>query len=180
MALKKGRAPSPTPYPFDLNPTAQRGVIDGGRQNVLAEPESRERFRSLYSNVPTLEQVRSPRPYFVTGSAKSERPFCADKAGDTRRRTRNTVAVIVREHNGLNGFGIAGFILLIVAALLISAGGVQRGLGVLAGTGFGIAVNAGALIAIAASQIRDHEESEGLLKLRSPEFRARSSGQVPI
>ena len=41
-------------------------------------------------------------------------------------------------------------------------------------------MNAGAVIAIAASQIRDHEESEGLLELRSPEFRARSSGQVQI
>jgi hypothetical protein len=129
---------------------------------------------------PRLEQVRCPRPYFVTGSAKSERPFCADKAGDTRRRTRIVVAAIVREHNRLNGFGYRRIHSSNRCRSPHLCRGVQRGLGVLARTGFGIAVNAGALIAIAGSQIRDHEESEGLLKLRSPEFRAGSSGQVQI
>jgi len=87
---------------------------------------------------------------------------------------KNSVAARVREHNRLNGFGfvIAEFLLVILAALFISASGLLHNRILLAMTGVGIAANAGAVIVIAAAQIRDHEQSEGLLKVRSPEFRA--------
>jgi len=87
---------------------------------------------------------------------------------------KNSVAAMVREHNRLNGFGfvIAEFLLVILAALFISASGLLHNRILLAMTGVGIAANAGAVIVIAAAQIRDHEQSEGLLKVRSPEFRA--------
>jgi len=87
---------------------------------------------------------------------------------------KNSVAARVREHNRLNGFGfvIAEFLLVILAALFISASGLLHNRVLLAMTGVGIAANAGAVIVIAAAQTRDHEQSEGLLKVRSPEFRA--------
>ena len=87
---------------------------------------------------------------------------------------KNSVAARVREHNRLNGFVfvIAEFLLVILAALFISASGLLHNRILLAMTGVGIAANAGAVIVIAAAQIRAHEQSEGLLKVRSPEFRA--------
>jgi hypothetical protein len=92
-----------------------------------------------------------------------------------------TLAAIVREHNRLNGFGlvIVEFILVLFAALFISASGVIHGRGLIAMAGAGVAVNAIAIIAMSAFQIHSHERSEGILKLRSSEFRAKLQRENP-
>jgi hypothetical protein len=93
----------------------------------------------------------------------------------------NDLLAVVREHNRLNGFGLVmvEFFLVTLAALLIAIAGIVHGRILLAIIGVGIGVNAITVITITAAQIRDHEQSEGLLKLRSSEFRASLAQKNP-
>jgi hypothetical protein len=77
-------------------------------------------------------------------------------------KRENRLRQIIREHNQLNGFRfvIAEFCLVALAAIFISASGFLHSKWLLAFMGLGIAVNAGAVIAIAVAQIRNHEPSE--------------------
>jgi len=93
----------------------------------------------------------------------------------------NTLLHMIREHNRLNGFRfvIIEFSVVNLAALFISVGGILNGKWPVALIGAGIAANAVAVIAIAVAQIRDREQSEGLLKLRSSQFRADIGQKYP-
>jgi hypothetical protein len=93
----------------------------------------------------------------------------------------NTLRQIIREHNQLNGFRfvIVEFFVVALAALFISVSGILRSKLLVALIGLGIAANAFVVIAIAIAQIRNHESSEGLLKFRSAQFRARIAQKHP-
>jgi sugar phosphate permease len=86
----------------------------------------------------------------------------------------NTLLQMIREHNALNGFSfvIAEFSVVALAALFICASGILHGRWPVAFAGAGIAANAIAVIAIAVIRIRNREQSQGLLKFRSAQFRA--------
>jgi hypothetical protein len=98
-----------------------------------------------------------------------------------RERFEKTLLQMIRDHNRLNGFRfvIIEFSLVTLAVLFISLGGVLHGEWPVALIGAGIAANAAAVIAIAVAQIRDHEESEGLLKLRLSQYRADIGRKYP-
>ena len=98
-----------------------------------------------------------------------------------REGSENTLLQMIREHNRLNGFRFVIIELFVVAlaALFISVSGVLHGRWPVALIGTGIAANAVAVIAIAVAQMRDHEQSEGLLKLRSSQFRADIGQKYP-
>ena len=98
-----------------------------------------------------------------------------------RQGYENTLLHMIREHNRLNGFRfvIIEFCLVTLAALFISVSGILHGEWPVALIGTGIAANAVAVIAIAVAQIRDHEQSEGLRKLRSSQFRADIGQKYP-
>jgi hypothetical protein len=98
-----------------------------------------------------------------------------------REENKSTLLYIVREHNSLNGlwFVVIEFLLVILAALWISLDGGLHGHKSVAVAGIGISVNALAVIAIAIAQIRDHDTNEGILKIRSPQFRAKVGQEHP-
>jgi hypothetical protein len=88
---------------------------------------------------------------------------------------------IVREHNSLNGLGfvVIEFSLVALAALFIALSGALHHRALISIAGAGIFVNALAVIAIAAAQIGNHDNSEGILKIRSPQFRAQIRREHP-
>jgi hypothetical protein len=90
-------------------------------------------------------------------------------------KNKSTLLDIVREHNSLNGlrFVVSEFVLVILAGLLISSSGVFHGRVLVAIAGIGISGNAIAIVAIAISQIRSHDQNEGILNIRSKQFRAK-------
>jgi hypothetical protein len=93
----------------------------------------------------------------------------------------NGLLSMVREHNRLNGhwFVVAEFLLVDLAAVLILVSGALHHRAPVIFAGIGIASNSSTVIAIAISQIRGGEGSEGLLKLRSASFRAEISRRNP-
>jgi hypothetical protein len=94
---------------------------------------------------------------------------------------KKTVAYMVREHNSLNGFRlvIIEFLLVVLAAGLISLGGILHGRLLIAVSAAGIVLNAAAVIAIARAQMRHGEPSYGILKFRSLQFRAQVGPDHP-
>jgi hypothetical protein len=98
-----------------------------------------------------------------------------------RKENKPTLLYIVREHNSLSGLRLVviEFLLVILAALLISSSGVLHGRVLLAIVGIGVSVNALAVIAIALAQIRHHDKNEGLLKIRSSQVRAKVGQEHP-
>jgi hypothetical protein len=77
------------------------------------------------------------------------------------------------------GFVVIEFIVVGLAALLIGAGGLIHASYGAALAGLGVAINASSIVGIAVLQIRGGDESHGLLKLRSSDYRAQLRRDYP-